>query len=275
METNMKSAYFAGGCFWGVEYFFEKLDGVKAAVSGYMGGHLNNPSYTFDDKGLKTFTKAKDFKHLYLNNKTNSFINRVRSPYQVIDFYDAPNAQNKMDSYLHINGRFQISKNVTDKYHSLYINQVKNIFNKPLNHVLILGGGDGLSAEKILKSSSAKITVIDIDKKVVELANSIPWLTQKNDNSFTSNRVKVKYDDAFHVLRITKKKHDAIFIDVTYPFDFDSSRFYSYELLRLVYKNLTNEGYFSIGFPAVPEGSPLSELCFVSPFLPIIKAQQL
>ena len=45
METNLKSAYFAGGCFWGVEYFFEKLDGVKAAVSGYMGGHLNNPSY--------------------------------------------------------------------------------------------------------------------------------------------------------------------------------------------------------------------------------------
>ncbi|MEA2019675.1 MAG: peptide-methionine (S)-S-oxide reductase MsrA, partial [Campylobacterota bacterium] len=45
MANDIKSAYFAGGCFWGVEYFFEKLDGVKAAVSGYMGGHLNNPSY--------------------------------------------------------------------------------------------------------------------------------------------------------------------------------------------------------------------------------------
>jgi len=43
MDT--KSAYFAGGCFWGVEYFFEKYDGVKAAISGYMGGTLNNPSY--------------------------------------------------------------------------------------------------------------------------------------------------------------------------------------------------------------------------------------
>ncbi|MGB5868465.1 MAG: peptide-methionine (S)-S-oxide reductase MsrA, partial [Arcobacteraceae bacterium] len=38
-------AYFAGGCFWGVEYYFEQVKGVKAAVSGYMGGHLNNPSY--------------------------------------------------------------------------------------------------------------------------------------------------------------------------------------------------------------------------------------
>ena len=42
---NIKSAYFAGGCFWGVEYHFEKLDGVKAAISGYMGGTVNNPSY--------------------------------------------------------------------------------------------------------------------------------------------------------------------------------------------------------------------------------------
>ena len=41
----IKSAYFAGGCFWGVEYYFENLDGVKSAISGYMGGHLNNPTY--------------------------------------------------------------------------------------------------------------------------------------------------------------------------------------------------------------------------------------
>jgi methionine-S-sulfoxide reductase len=42
---NLQSAYFAGGCFWGVEYYFEKLEGVSTAISGYMGGHLNNPSY--------------------------------------------------------------------------------------------------------------------------------------------------------------------------------------------------------------------------------------
>jgi len=41
----IQSAYFAGGCFWGVEYFFENYKGVKSAISGYMGGHLNNPSY--------------------------------------------------------------------------------------------------------------------------------------------------------------------------------------------------------------------------------------
>ena len=38
-------AYFAGGCFWGVEYFLEQLDGVISVESGYMGGHIENPSY--------------------------------------------------------------------------------------------------------------------------------------------------------------------------------------------------------------------------------------
>ncbi|MEO0096124.1 MAG: peptide-methionine (S)-S-oxide reductase MsrA [candidate division WOR-3 bacterium] len=41
----LKKAYFAGGCFWGVEYYFDKKEGVISAVSGYMGGALENPSY--------------------------------------------------------------------------------------------------------------------------------------------------------------------------------------------------------------------------------------
>lgn len=44
-EATEKKAYFAGGCFWGVEYHFEKIDGVKSVVSGFMGGHVKNPSY--------------------------------------------------------------------------------------------------------------------------------------------------------------------------------------------------------------------------------------
>lgn len=44
--SALKKAYFAGGCFWGVEYYLEKLKGVKEVRSGFMGGHLKNPSYT-------------------------------------------------------------------------------------------------------------------------------------------------------------------------------------------------------------------------------------
>lgn len=39
------TAYFAGGCFWGVEDRFQQTPGVIDAVSGYMGGHVKNPTY--------------------------------------------------------------------------------------------------------------------------------------------------------------------------------------------------------------------------------------
>lgn len=40
-----ETAILAGGCFWGVEYFLQKEPGVESVVSGYIGGHVKNPSY--------------------------------------------------------------------------------------------------------------------------------------------------------------------------------------------------------------------------------------
>lgn len=44
-STSLKTAVFAGGCFWCVEADFEKLAGVTRAVSGYAGGRTKNPTY--------------------------------------------------------------------------------------------------------------------------------------------------------------------------------------------------------------------------------------
>lgn len=42
---NTATAVFAGGCFWCMEPPFEKLDGVKSVISGYMGGTNSQPTY--------------------------------------------------------------------------------------------------------------------------------------------------------------------------------------------------------------------------------------
>lgn len=44
-KKELKKAYFAGGCFWGVEFYLEKIEGVKEVTSGFMGGWLKNPTY--------------------------------------------------------------------------------------------------------------------------------------------------------------------------------------------------------------------------------------
>ena len=44
-KPAVETAYFAGGCFWGIEHYFQKGDGVIDAVSGYMNGTSENPTY--------------------------------------------------------------------------------------------------------------------------------------------------------------------------------------------------------------------------------------
>ena len=49
----MKSAYFAGGCFWCITPTFQELDGVFSVTSGYSGGAEENPVYA-DVKSQRT-----------------------------------------------------------------------------------------------------------------------------------------------------------------------------------------------------------------------------
>ena len=43
--SNPQIAVFAGGCFWCTEPVFSQLKGVNKVVSGYIGGHMQNPTY--------------------------------------------------------------------------------------------------------------------------------------------------------------------------------------------------------------------------------------
>jgi peptide methionine sulfoxide reductase msrA/msrB len=43
--VQTETAYFAGGCFWGIEHYFDKGPGVIEAISGYMQGKVEKPTY--------------------------------------------------------------------------------------------------------------------------------------------------------------------------------------------------------------------------------------
>ncbi|HZD93346.1 MAG TPA: peptide-methionine (S)-S-oxide reductase MsrA [Candidatus Sulfotelmatobacter sp.] len=42
---NQKTVVFGGGCFWCLEAVFDRMQGVSSVESGYMGGHVDNPTY--------------------------------------------------------------------------------------------------------------------------------------------------------------------------------------------------------------------------------------
>ena len=60
---NLKTAYFAGGCFWCMEEAFEKVDGVLEVISGYSGGTIINPTYKEVTHGKTGHFEAIEIKY--------------------------------------------------------------------------------------------------------------------------------------------------------------------------------------------------------------------
>ena len=76
-NLELKTAYFASGCFWCVEAIFESVKGVDEVVSGYAGGSEKNPTYNEVAAGRTSHAEA--VKVFYDPNKV-SFL-------QLLDVY--------------------------------------------------------------------------------------------------------------------------------------------------------------------------------------------
>jgi peptide-methionine (S)-S-oxide reductase len=57
-QNGMERAYFASGCFWCVEAIYESVQGVQEVISGYSGGHTENPTYEETNTGTTGHAEA-------------------------------------------------------------------------------------------------------------------------------------------------------------------------------------------------------------------------
>lgn len=67
--VQTETAYFAGGCFWGIEHYFQLGNGVLDAVSGYMQGEVEKPTYK--DVGSDATGHAETVKVVYDPSRIN------------------------------------------------------------------------------------------------------------------------------------------------------------------------------------------------------------
>jgi peptide-methionine (S)-S-oxide reductase len=103
---NEQTAIFGGGCFWCIEAIFNRLTGVKSAISGYMGGHVDNPSYrqvcngdtghaevvqvTFDPREINYRDLLEVFFTVHDPTTVNRQGNDVGEQYRSVVFYTTP-----------------------------------------------------------------------------------------------------------------------------------------------------------------------------------------
>ena len=75
-------AYFAGGCFWGVEYYLEKLDGVISVKSGFMGGNIKDPTYREVIRGKSGHLESVE---VFYNPSKISYENLAKNFFEIHD----------------------------------------------------------------------------------------------------------------------------------------------------------------------------------------------
>ena len=73
-QDGLAKAYFASGCFWCVEAIYESVKGVKESISGYSGGHTENPTYESSNTGRTGHAEAVE---IYYDPNVVSFATLV------------------------------------------------------------------------------------------------------------------------------------------------------------------------------------------------------
>lgn len=154
--------------------------------------------------------------------------------------------RHKDDLRLYLNGNIQFSSKDEYRYHEALVHIPMGIV-KNHENVLILGGGDGLAVRELLKYDDIKnITLVDIDKEMVDLCKTNPLITEINKNSLSSEKVNLVYEDAFEFLENTKEVYDVIIVDLPDPNNDSLNKLYTNIFYRLCKNALTQNGVMTV-----------------------------
>lgn len=143
---------------------------------------------------------------------------------------------------LYINGNQQLSTFDEYLYHEPMVHTVMGLTPTKKN-ILVLGGGDGCIVRELLKYSEIeKITLVDLDQKMIDLGKSNKIFTKINNNALNDKKVITVVEDAFNYVDQSKELYDVILVDLPDPNNIDLNKLYTKEFYSLCYKKLSNNG---------------------------------
>ena len=140
-----KIIYLAGGCFWGVERYYQLLDGVVDTEVGYANGNYSNPKYeelksgkathaetlklTYDDEAISLETLLEHFLRFVdpysIDKQGHDEGHQYRSGVFFVDCEDEGIIRKYFDKNLHKNYAIEISELVNfypaEEYHQDYL----------------------------------------------------------------------------------------------------------------------------------------------------------
>ena len=134
-----------------------------------------------------------------------------RSPFQAVEVHETV----PFGKLFRLDGHFMTSERDEFFYHENLVHPAALAHPKP-ERALIIGGGDGGSAEELLKYASLRsVTLVEIDLAVVDIARK--YLHHVHRGSLDDPRVTLLIEDGFAYVRKSTEQYDLIVLDLTDP----------------------------------------------------------
>ena len=149
------------------------------------------------------------------------------------------------DVRLFIDGNLQFSSVDEYRYHEALVHPAMSLA-QSRNHILVLGGGDGMAVREILKYPEVKrLFLIDIDPEITELCANHPEIVALNQGALSDPRVTILNQDAYRFVEnppVDYQDFDVVVIDLPDPNHESLSKLYSVTFYSLLWTRLSEGG---------------------------------
>lgn len=192
--------------------------------------------------------------HEYLNQhsayayRLGPLLHREQSPYQLIEVHESP----QFGKLFRLDGDYMTSEGEEFFYHEALVHPAA-LAHGEVRTALILGGGDGGSAEELLKYPSIdRIVLAELDEAVIRVSRE--YFGNIHKGSLDDRRVDIRIGDGLAYVRESSERFDLVLLDLTDP-DTPASQLYTAEFFSAV-RRLLNPGGAMVLHTGTPVFAP-------------------